>query len=1097
MRKFFIVYISLFFCVQVAAQNGRPIVINYSPRDYSGEDQIWTLVQDHSGLLYFGGYNGVYVYDGEKWEFVGESNRFSTVLSLNIDEHGTVFVGYVDGFGYLKPNEHGKPEIISLSEELDSSQTVTDVWTMACVGETAYFCSDEAVFRYHPDSMPAVKNIFSTFNPYLLYKVENNVFVSDENGNFNRIMGDSVGKIDGMYGFSPWFMLPFAKGIYLTGSYPKGLQIYDSNETDTAQCIKTYEYFDREIIDQTNKILLEHQLYTGAVQINDTQYAIGTISNGIYIINKKGKIIEHINKPLGLQSQTVHTLYKDRQNILWAALSYGISKIEVNSPYRIFDQRDNLEGIFYNIIRSKSGLYITSNLGMYFFNGYTFNSIAALSDENSVQVFMPFLKTFSDSSEYLFVNTVNGIYFVKDHIARKINNHSPSSIFESKIDKDDVFFSENSSLYKFKKTQFGFTKPELIKNFKGITVGGFQKDNGEIWLLEDYKPVLLDTKSKKVKRFLKNSEIEGVHFYYPVEINNNDCFVTDNGLYMYDYIENIFRIPDDYKKISHSKLQLSQIEIEDKNSIWVLFSKSKNSLIAHFDYSGDNLVIDTVSFKQTDGVHTIYLDGDSLIWALSSDKIYKFKRDLDIDISEKSKVIIRKIILNNDSLIRLSYSSQINFGRAIPEFSYSDNDILFEFSLPSYLNEEANKYSWKLEGRKRSNWSTWSKESFKEYTNLHEGLYTFKVKARNVYLQETDLTEFKFVILAPWYRSVLAYIIYFLLLFILIYILVKLNARRLEKENTKLESLVRQRTAEILTQKEEIQTQADHLEEANAELSLKNEEINAIAESLIEANQKIKDKNEYIVDSINYAKKIQTAVLPFQETLDKVLKDYFVIYKPKDIVSGDFYYVRKISEYLIIAVADCTGHGVPGGFLSMMGYSLLNDIIRNKHIQKPSDALELMRTRIKSALKQKEYFSGRTDGIDMALCAINLKLNKLQFAGANISAYIVRKSKPDILQELKADPQPVGIHYNETEFGNHFTDLNAGDIIYMFTDGIYDQLGGDANKKYLLSNFKKTILKNAQESMKVQRRNIMSDHVKWKANNKQLDDILVFAYRFD
>jgi ligand-binding sensor domain-containing protein len=201
----------LLFCVQVVAQNGRPIVINYSPRDYSGEDQIWTLVQDHSGLLYFGGYNGVYVYDGEKWEFVGESNRFSTVLSLDIDEHGTVFVGYVDGFGYLKPNEHGKQEIISLSEELDSSQTVTDVWTMACVGETAYFCSDKAVFRYHPDSMPSVKNIFSTFNPYLLYKVENNVFVSDGNGNFNRIMGDSVRKIDGNVRFFPMVYATFCQ----------------------------------------------------------------------------------------------------------------------------------------------------------------------------------------------------------------------------------------------------------------------------------------------------------------------------------------------------------------------------------------------------------------------------------------------------------------------------------------------------------------------------------------------------------------------------------------------------------------------------------------------------------------------------------------------------------------------------------------------------------------------------------------------------------------------------------------------------------------------------------------------------------------------
>ncbi len=258
--------------------------------------------------------------------------------------------------------------------------------------------------------------------------------------------------------------------------------------------------------------------------------------------------------------------------------------------------------------------------------------------------------------------------------------------------------------------------------------------------------------------------------------------------------------------------------------------------------------------------------------------------------------------------------------------------------------------------------------------------------------------------------------------------------------------------------------------------------------------QEIEHKNKEITDSINYAKRIQQAILPPVELVYSVLKDSFVLYKPKDVVSGDFYGFIQREDQVIIIAADCTGHGVPGAFMSMIGNDQLNNIINEKKITEPAKILDELHKGIRGALKQDQSHGQTRDGMDIALCKINLRNNKLEYAGAMRPLWLVRQGK---LMETKADKQPIGGLDTEGRkpFTNHTIDLQKDDCIYIFTDGYADQFGGEKGKKFMVKNFEKMLLEINTLSMAEQSKLINEKFEIWKANNEQVDDVLVIGIK--
>jgi serine phosphatase RsbU (regulator of sigma subunit) len=259
-------------------------------------------------------------------------------------------------------------------------------------------------------------------------------------------------------------------------------------------------------------------------------------------------------------------------------------------------------------------------------------------------------------------------------------------------------------------------------------------------------------------------------------------------------------------------------------------------------------------------------------------------------------------------------------------------------------------------------------------------------------------------------------------------------------------------------------------------------------------NTELTFKNKEITDSIHYASRIQNAFLPDTAEMFEIVDDGFVYFKPKDIVSGDFYW---FSQYLVkknsflLATADCTGHGVPGGFMSMLGTSLLNEIVDEKGLSYPAEILNILREKVISALKQEDGFS--QDGMDMSIYKIDRNTLKMTYAGANSSIYVVRNGE---LNELKGDKMPIGVYYGEEKlFIEYNFQLEKGDVIYTFTDGYADQFGGEKGKKMMYKRFEQLLKENYHFPLSIQKEIIAKYFDKWKGSYEQVDDICVIGVK--
>jgi serine phosphatase RsbU (regulator of sigma subunit) len=249
-----------------------------------------------------------------------------------------------------------------------------------------------------------------------------------------------------------------------------------------------------------------------------------------------------------------------------------------------------------------------------------------------------------------------------------------------------------------------------------------------------------------------------------------------------------------------------------------------------------------------------------------------------------------------------------------------------------------------------------------------------------------------------------------------------------------------------------------------------------------------------IAESLKYASYIQQALFPSTTLISGLMPENFLFYQPRELVSGDFYYVSGHHEFIFIAVGDCTGHGVPGAFMSMLGITFLNEIISQRHYSGAASILNLMREHVMKALCQTGNESEQKDGIDLALCIVDTRKNKLDFAGAFNPVYIVREEN---LIEINGDMMPVGIGPEEERpFTSRSFDLENMDTLYLFTDGYADQFGGPAGKKFKYKPFRDMLLNVSHLSMTDQKERIVNTFNTWKGNLRQLDDVLVFGFRY-
>ena len=388
--------------------------------------------------------------------------------------------------------------------------------------------------------------------------------------------------------------------------------------------------------------------------------------------------------------------------------------------------------------------------------------------------------------------------------------------------------------------------------------------------------------------------------------------------------------------------------------------------------------------------------------------------------------------------------------------NYRENNIVFDYVSICLSNPDAVKYKIFLEGAD----NTWrsTNQTTVTYPALAPKKYTFSLVAQNSDgFWNSEPISYSFQIKPPFYKTWWFILICAVTGIIIMISYITLREQQLKRENRILEEKVRERTALIVEQKEELA-----------------------------------EKNKDITDSIRYAKRIQFAILPPEIPF----KDTFILFKPKDIVSGDFYWLDVLDNLEFLAAVDCTGHGVPGAFMSIIGNSSLNKIVREKNIFKPSEILNELNRELISVLQRYDEGGGAIqDGMDISLICYHKDTMELEFAGAYNPLYLIKDNK---LEEIPADRFSIGRSSLEMEkqFTNHLLKIEPGQSIYLFSDGYADQFGGESGKKFKSKPMKELIMAIADQPTETQRVILDNTIETWRGNINQVDDILVIGRKF-
>jgi serine phosphatase RsbU (regulator of sigma subunit) len=392
------------------------------------------------------------------------------------------------------------------------------------------------------------------------------------------------------------------------------------------------------------------------------------------------------------------------------------------------------------------------------------------------------------------------------------------------------------------------------------------------------------------------------------------------------------------------------------------------------------------------------------------------------------------------------------------EIYSGETSFTLGFSALDFTAPEENRYEYIMEGYDRG-WIKSGKKNTATYTNLKYGKYTFMVRGTN---NDDILSQNRASIRVYVKSSVLltrfAIIIYILLALIWVYLFFLYRTRSLRRSN------------QLLKEKEL----------AGIEIAAQKEQLSL--------------KNKNITESINYAKRIQEAMLPSPETFSKFLPESFVFYNPKDIVSGDFYWINQSGNKIFLAAVDCTGHGVPGALMSMIGNELIRNIINVQKITEPAQILDKLNYGISDSFNKEIDRITLKDGMDLSFCVLDLENKMLEFAGAFNPIYLVRDEK---ITEMRGNRYSVGLAEdpNRQKFTNHVVPLLKNDIIYMFTDGYVDQFGGPKDKKFMYRRFRHLLLTIHKLNMEQQLMIIKDTIEEWTGKMEQIDDILVIGFR--
>lgn len=1129
-RVIIIVFYLLAWQFTAVAQKGYPFVSPFSFGEAIDNDNF-DLLQDNNQNILIANRKGILTFDSRKWDLL-PLPYYPVVLKKSTPE-GIIYIGCRNGFGSLELDATGKYSYKLLSDTIFTGEIsniqITDDMNYFLARNRIYFSSDENEnLRYWEFPYEYYVNGGFTFKNEFYFTIYNKGLYKAEADTFKQIPDNLISSLSRLV-----FSFETENKDLLVGNDENKLFLFNVSGFIPV-FLQDSEYLNAGII-------------TDGANLGNSKIAIGTVMGGVLICDyKTGATYSILNSKTGLPDDEIYCLGTDNNLGLWLCHSFGVSRVDNSINVANLTWYEGLKGNLTNSEYFNDQLYVGTSEGLYILQEKRQYSekvvyekskavlikraeaaapvgqpeIAAKDPQNVASEPVVVLskkdqrkkrredKNVADAE--IKVQTTNQ----KSLIDKIFNtNSNPTRIQERLPDSPEVqmirkkIYSLQSISHSFEKVPgvegkcteiMAFSNHLLVSSYYGLYD---IRNNQTIEILPDTPISFLNKGIGDTIIFAGNEKslfillLRGNHWEvvrefdalnYPVY---SACMTSPTELWL-------------GSDNSVHKIALDQFYFTDSDSVIPVTTKFSDKVIIRsisnqlyfFLSSGifileNNEIKPVKSFDKLSSLPKYFFSGDNMVWYRSEgnwDVLYDIskKRELpeeflnifqsvqDVSLNGEDELFI---IANNSEVYRISNAIPQNssdefsiffsglkgtddkpFPLIKPRISYKKSSLRIEFSAPYYLAPAKTEFSYQIKGL-NDEWSPWSTISTVEYPLLPPGEYEIQAKARNIFGKESQMSTLEIVIRPPFYRTFVFYLLMAILIISLFVLVIRMREKALRKTKEILEQKVIERTAEIEKQKNEISEQ----------------------------------KKE-ITDSILYASRIQTAVLPSLNILNTLLSEHFVLFLPKDIVSGDFYWLSAKEDKIIILAADCTGHGVPGAFMSMLGISFMNEIVSNHKLDNAGSILDELRNHVKSTLAKSGDINQTKDGMDIALCIVDLKQMKLNFAGAYNPLYMIRNNE---LTEFKGDKMPIGLYDLNTGFKNHQVSLNKGDCFYIFSDGFIDQFGGEFEKKFLSKPFKLLLQKIYLQPMNKQKELLHSTFKNWKGKLQQVDDVLIMGFR--
>jgi signal transduction histidine kinase/DNA-binding NarL/FixJ family response regulator len=787
---------------------GLKYIKNYHPNDYSAQPQNWAILQDRRGVIYVGNHGAVLEFDGVSWKRILIPNL--SVRSVAMDDTGTIYIGGEDEIGFLAPDSKKGLRYVSLVNHLENNKRdFYTVWRTHATKEGIYFRPSKFLFRWDYREMK-VWEAEHYFNASLSCKGK--FFIQQKKVGLMHIKNNSLKLIPGGETFAEMkisMMVPYDSEKVLIGTRAEGLYIYDGIEAVP---------FPTDVDDYLREKQLYHGIRLSSSFTSSVDFALGTLQGGLVIIDSHGHLKQIFDKASGLQDDNIKYVYEDSQGNLWLGLNNGISKIEYTSPISLYDNRLNLPGLVLSVIRHGpyNDLYVGTTSGLYSFAssssgkftpvpGMSGNCFSIISIDNS-----------------LFSATDYGVFTIENNIKRKLIENYSYVLLQSKKEPNRVWVGTRQGLVSlYRENQKGqWTEERKFENITQEIRTIVEDKKGNLWLGTITKGVIMvdftddETMTHPVVTHY-SYDTDTSHGLPPEEVHvfmaaGHVMFATKKGIFRFDEKNRLF-IPDPTlgaEFADGSKGVFCIIEDKNKN-IW-LHSRVRN--IRAIPQTNGSYVLSKKPFLRIPPaqVNAIYPDGDS-IWFGGVNGLIRYEPSVKKDYDYEFSTFIRKVVING-KLVFDGYKIDNDSKRLFPIIDYKDRNLRFEFAAPFFEDESSTEYQCLLKGYDKD-WSFWTKENRKDYTNLDSGLYTFRVRARNVYENLSREDVFQFKVLPPWYKTWWAFSIYALTFFLILFLIVKWRSWKLEEEKQRLEQIIKERTKEIKEKNLQLEEQSEKLKE--------------------------------------------------------------------------------------------------------------------------------------------------------------------------------------------------------------------------------------------------------------------------------------------